>query len=117
MRRDARLTIDACARLCGVTVSTVQRWIAANRAPAAVARLLSLYAGSMAALPGCEAWQGWRVVAGSLWSPEGTEFTPGDLRALHWYRQRDDFKTRRDGARGVVVQFPITKRENVKCCD
>jgi len=35
----------------------------------------------------CDSWQGFAVRDGLLYTPEGTPVTPGEVRAVEWYKQ------------------------------
>jgi len=83
-RRYARLTPDEAAKACGIHRTTYARQENDTaRVSVAAYRLLILLGGH---IPGNE-WQGWRLSRGALHSPEGNEYTPGDLYAVHWLHQ------------------------------
>src|SRR5947209_2176449 len=74
------LRADELARLAAVHVTTARRWLRRRCAPPLVERTLAtLRAGELGALS--SAWSGWRLRCGVLISPEGSEFTPGEVRA------------------------------------
>lgn len=79
-RQAAGLTVDQVAGLLFVTPRTVRYWEAGRyRIPYPAFKLLRILRG--AELPG-EAWAGWRVTRGALWSPAGQCFLPGELAYL-----------------------------------
>jgi len=85
-RRYARLTPDEAAKACGIHRTTYARQENDTaRVSVAAYRLLILLGGH---IPGNE-WQGWRLSRVALYSPEGTEYTPGDLYAVHWLHQSE----------------------------
>ena len=65
LRRELRLSLEACAELVGVTSRTIRY------------RLLRLLNGS--ALPGPD-WEGFRVVGDTLYTPEGHGFSVFDFQ-------------------------------------
>lgn len=80
---------DRLAIVTGASARTVRRWKAAGRLPATAARLLALLdEGNLGALDA--AWEGFILRGPELWTPERERVTPGDVRALHWYRQLAD---------------------------
>lgn len=76
------VTDDWLLERTGVHRSTVARWRATGKYPAAVRRLAALERGELELL--CFHWAGWRldVREGVLVSPEGERYTPGVIRAL-----------------------------------
>lgn len=73
---DAGLNVDAVGKLLHVTPRTVRYWFAGKTAvPYASYRLLRILARYE--LPG-DAWAGWHMHSGKLWSPEGHGFNPHD---------------------------------------
>ena len=72
--------------LVGVDRRTWRRWESGNaRIPYAAYELLRIIAAGE--LPrGAEGWEGFRFFRGLLYTPEGAELTPGDLRAAVFRR-------------------------------
>lgn len=90
-RKAARLTVDQAARRLFVTGRTVRNWEAGRtRIPYAAYKLLKVLNGY--ALPG-DAWEGWSLARGALWSPAGHRFLPGELAWLSLvFRQAEAFR-------------------------
>lgn len=77
----ARIEPQRLAELAGVHVSTARRWIRTGKCPRSVARLVRVcLCGELDDIHA--AWRGWRLVRGTLYSPEGWEFSPGAVRSL-----------------------------------
>lgn len=79
--KDARLiagyTREQAARLLFVSERTVRNWEAGRRGvPYSAYKLVKILSGYE--LPG-EAWQGWCLRGGALWSPEQRAFRPHEL--------------------------------------
>lgn len=73
---DAGLNVEAVGKLLHVTPRTVRYWFAGKTAvPYASYRLLRILASYE--LPG-DAWAGWHMHSGKLWTPEGYGFDPHD---------------------------------------
>jgi hypothetical protein len=70
---------ERLADLTGVDVSTARRWKRAGKLPAPILRLLALCLLGRLDLLG---WDGWTLLDGSLQSPEGWAFSPGEVLAL-----------------------------------
>ncbi|MFT3905141.1 MAG: DUF3653 domain-containing protein [Steroidobacteraceae bacterium] len=69
------------AQLTGVTLRTAQRWKRAGAIPQRYRDSLSLtLEGDLGHL--CPQWRGFRLLKGTLMTPEGEALTPGDLRAV-----------------------------------
>ena len=76
----AALTIQEAAKIFSVTPRTWIAWETGRRPfKTAILRLIRLV-GEGITQDG--PWHGWRVHNGTLYSPEGDGFTPGDIRAL-----------------------------------
>lgn len=78
--REARyqcvLSQQATAKLLRVSLRTVRNWeIGATAIPYAAYKLMRILRGFE--LPG-EDWRGWRLIRGTLWSPEGRGFRARD---------------------------------------
>jgi hypothetical protein len=81
------LPAERLATIAGVHVSTARRWKRRGRVPRGVARLVEITIdGDLGAIH--ETWRGWRLTEGALWSPEGTVYSPGEVRAIPLQRQR-----------------------------
>jgi hypothetical protein len=81
------LTPRLIAELTGVSLKTAQRWKRASRAPKIAARLMEITAhADLGAL--APSWRGFRLIAGTLWTPENYQLTPGDLRAIPYRAQQ-----------------------------
>ena len=75
------LSAEELVRLTGAHISTARRWRQHGTMPPVISRALSLVQNAGLGALHAE-WQGWRVTEeGTLVSPEGWDFTPGDLRA------------------------------------
>ena len=73
---DAGLNVEAVGKLLHVTPRTVRYWFAGKTAvPYASYRLLRILVRYE--LPG-DAWAGWHMHSGKLWTPEGYGFDPHD---------------------------------------
>lgn len=71
----------ACAKFLHVTERTLHNWESGRHAiPYAAYKLLRLQARHE--LPG-QAWQGWLIHSGKLWTPEGHGLTPTDVHCWH----------------------------------
>lgn len=74
------LSAEDLAELTDSHVTTARRWLRTRELPAVVGRCLAvLRAGDLGGLS--SAWAGWSVRGNALVSPEGSQFTPGDVRA------------------------------------
>jgi hypothetical protein len=82
-RAVAGIPATRAAQLVGVSVRSWRRLERATRVRPIYIRLVAWIAGS----PPDPAWDGWRFAHGLLWSPEGSSFSPGDLRGIHYERQ------------------------------
>lgn len=83
MRLMQRLSIEATAKLLGVTTRTVMHWESGvTRIPYAPFKLLRVLA--MHELPD-KAWEGWRVIGDTLYSPADRGFKPWELLYLSNY--------------------------------
>lgn len=81
----AHLSQQDLARLCGVTVTTVQRWHRAWSWPCYAVHLAALYAGYFI-WPG---WSGWCIADGLLYPPFFKYgLTPGEVQTLPFTLQR-----------------------------
>ncbi|MBU2288425.1 MAG: helix-turn-helix domain-containing protein, partial [Gammaproteobacteria bacterium] len=73
---DAGLTIDEVAQMLHVTPRTVRYWFSGKtNVPFAAYKLLRIL--NRFELPG-DAWAGWHMHSGRLWTPEGHGFEPRD---------------------------------------
>lgn len=71
----------ALARACKVHPDTARRWKRAGKLPALAALLLEIRGGGeLGAVD--EAWRGFVLSRGQIWTPEGAGVRPGDVRAL-----------------------------------
>jgi len=71
----------ALAALGCVHLSTARRWKRTGKCPRVIARLVRVcHCGELDDIH--RAWRGWRLVRGTLYSPEGWAFTPGAVRTL-----------------------------------
>ena len=70
------------AMLCGVDIATARRWKrGTSRIPMAARKLL---AGDLSAFG--KEWKGWTIRNGKLISPEGWDYSPGDVLSLTFVR-------------------------------
>jgi hypothetical protein len=77
----ANLTAESLVQLTGAAVRTAQRWRREDRAPQWALRVLRiLLLGELDAVH--PTWSGWSLRDGTLQSPEGAAFTPGQIRAI-----------------------------------
>lgn len=84
LMQDAGLNRRTMAQFLGRTDRQVRRWLH-DGAPEWVGRMLRMRAGWLDEY----GWEGWRIRGGQLWSTGWNEgFTPGDLYAWWWRRQR-----------------------------
>lgn len=67
------LTIDEAARLCCVSVSTVESWYSGKRIPPLCKRVMALYSGRDLQFKG---WEGWTISPNKLTMPSGDFVTP-----------------------------------------
>jgi Phage protein len=72
------IPVKEIARLCKVSLKTASRWKDGQTVPPAAARMI--LAGDLGAL--CAEWSGWKFIKGKLISPEGWEFSVGDVLAI-----------------------------------
>lgn len=72
------------ARLCGVDVATARRWKRGKSRIPKCAR--TLLVGDLSALD--PAWRGWTLKAGKITSPEGWQYSPGEVLSLALLRQQ-----------------------------
>jgi hypothetical protein len=89
------------AALCGVDIATARRWKSGqSRVPMAARKLL---AGDLSAFG--HAWKGWKIVGGKLVSPEGWDYTPGEVLAIPFLRSQiahlDNLRKRHEQANVV----------------
>lgn len=74
------LSAEELADLTHSHVTTARRWLRARELPPVVGRCLTvLRTGDLGGLSA--QWNGWTLRGGQLISPEGSTFTPGDVRA------------------------------------
>ncbi len=74
------------ADLTGVSLKTARRWKHAGQAPAIASQLIKIKAhADLGALE--RSWTGFRLITGTLWTPENYQLTPGDLRAIPYRAQ------------------------------
>lgn len=78
------IPISDLARICQVSLKTARRWKLGSTCPPKSALLLLL--GDLGCLD--DQWAGWRVRAGTLFSPEGWEITVSDVLATPLMRQQ-----------------------------
>lgn len=77
-RKNARLSPEQAAEMCGVHRTTYTRMESgSSRVNIACFRLLLVLAGW---LPGD--FEGWSIGQDKLWSPEDVSFTPGEIRSI-----------------------------------
>jgi hypothetical protein len=77
--------VEEIARACGVHLDTARRWKRKGSAPLAAIRLIrALWEHDLGGVS--RDWDGWKIVKGMLYSPEGEKFTPGDVKAARYYR-------------------------------
>ncbi|MEW8027429.1 MAG: helix-turn-helix domain-containing protein [Candidatus Thiodiazotropha sp.] len=77
-RRNARLSSEAAADLCGCHRTTYARMESgSSRVNVACFRLIMTAAGW---LP--EPFRGWSIGQGKLWTPEDISFEPGEIRSI-----------------------------------
>jgi hypothetical protein len=80
------LSVELLTELTNVHPDTARRWKRRRKIPKAYASLVDLHmTGDLGTL--ATDWKGFRLIAGRLWTPEGTSVTPGDIRAIP-YRQQ-----------------------------
>jgi hypothetical protein len=110
-RAVAGIPATRAAQLVGITLRSWRRLERAARVRPIYVRLVAWIAGS----PPDPAWDGWRFAHGLLWSPEGSCWSPGDLRAQPYERAALRELRIREYAqeiiRAPVVQSPEEARE------
>lgn len=75
------LPVELLTAVTHVQPRTARRWKRLGRIPRAYARLIQLCVhGDLGTL--APAWSGFRLINGTLWTPENTRVTPGDIRAI-----------------------------------
>lgn len=80
------LSVGLLTELTNVHPDTARRWKRTRKISKAYATLVALrITGDLGTL--APAWQGFRLVEGRLWTPEGTSVTPGDVRAIPYRAQ------------------------------
>jgi len=96
---------ETIAAVCGVSLETARRWRRLGRCPEPARRLLAV-ANDLGAIS--EAWAGWRIADGLIYSPEGLTATPGEVAALWYYRQlaAEVCRRRRNPDDNVRVMVP-----------
>lgn len=82
----SHLGANSAARTVGVHRTTLGRWLAGQvKPPRTALQVLRMAAfGQVVGMGG--QWEGWRFNDGLLWSPEGYQFTSGDLMAQVYER-------------------------------
>jgi uncharacterized protein DUF3653 len=96
----AAITVSDLAALGRVHLATARRWKRTGKCPRSVERLVRVcHCGELDDIHA--AWRGWRLVRGTLYSPEGWEFTPGAVRTLPLL-ERQVREMRRE--RGFIAQ-------------
>lgn len=74
------------AQVAGVSLRTAMRWKRTG-VPRSMERAVMLGVfGDLGELAG--EWEGWKLWNGRLWSPEGDAFSPGQVRAIPYQRDR-----------------------------
>jgi hypothetical protein len=74
------------AKVCGCHITTARRWKRGEEPPLAALTIIRLMStGDLGWLD--EAWRGWRIRDGQLFSPDDVPHTPGDVQGTFWYRQ------------------------------
>jgi Phage protein len=73
--------IDVLCALTGAHLTTARRWKRTRRAPRWLRLLIQLcIEGELGAI--ARHWDGWSIRGKHLVSPEGWEFTPGEVRSI-----------------------------------
>ena len=71
---------------CGVTTRTARRWKRGEDPPQAAIEVIELRStGNLGVVD--QDWRGWKIREGKLISPDGIEFTSGDVLSLTFLRQ------------------------------
>ncbi|MEW8071929.1 MAG: helix-turn-helix domain-containing protein [Candidatus Thiodiazotropha sp.] len=77
-RKNARLSKETAADLCGCNRSTYTRMESgSSRVNVACFRLIMMMAGWLPT-----PFEGWSIGQGKLWSPEDVSFEPGEIKAI-----------------------------------
>ena len=77
---------ETIAELCRVHITTARRWKRGEEPPYTALKLIELLTtGNLGVID--LRWQGWRLHHGSLISPDGMDFSPGDIHAMTFLRQ------------------------------
>ena len=81
------LSVLLLAQLTGVHMDTARRWKRNGQIPPHHAQIIELKLnGDLGALTA--SWRGFRIADGKLWTPEGAQVTPGEIRAIPLRRQQ-----------------------------
>ena len=83
LRRLGSGSFQEAASFLGVSPRTLYRWIQQGSAPRPVLRLLEAREDLGALATG---WEGWRLSADLLISPEGLMWRPSEVSACYWWR-------------------------------
>lgn len=77
-RRNAKLTPDTAADICGCHRTTYSRMESgSSKVNVSCFRLIMMVAGWLPA-----PFEGWSIGQGKLWTPEDVSFEPGEIRAI-----------------------------------
>ena len=110
-------SIDDAARACHTSIRTYKKWESTRKYPPWVKSVLLAKAGIIQDT----GFEGWQFVKGKLCSPEGYEFSAGEIRAMIYryaliaelkYQLRLKDGSARDGNYSNVVIFPGNERKD-----
>lgn len=82
-----RVNVETLAAMTGAHLTTARRWKRLTVLPLWLARFVrGIVEGHLCEIS--QEFAGWRIVRGQIVSPEGWEFSPGEIRALPFMRQQ-----------------------------
>lgn len=84
-RQAARLSREAAALACGVSLCTFRRW-ERTTAPSWAVRHLAVLSGDLGLID--PDFTGWRLHNGQLFDPSGSPYSPGYILSFHFRQQQ-----------------------------
>lgn len=81
LRRSAGMTKQEMADLCGLSIRTIRRYEASDRAPRWYRQLLKYCSGQ---LPG---WEGFKIENDRIWTPANQYVTQSEVEHTRWLIQ------------------------------
>ncbi|MEX2122367.1 MAG: DUF3653 domain-containing protein [Woeseia sp.] len=81
------ISAELIAEICRVTSRTARRWKRGEYPPFTALKVIQLYKeGELGEID--LKWAHWRLKGGLLVSPDGQQFTPGDVMSIQWLRMQ-----------------------------